>query len=50
MIGLLGLAGIPVSTHSRPKAAGVNADLFGNVLNVSTHSRPKAAGWSVSIL
>ena len=38
----------PVSTHSRPKAAG-----FGDVRHVaggqvSTHSRPKAAGYPIS--
>ena len=34
----------PVSTHSRPKAAG-NADGNGDGSGgVSTHSRPKAAG------
>ena len=38
-------AGIAVSTHSRPKAAGVTR-LFISLLSllVSTHSRPKAAG------
>ena len=37
-----------VSTHSRPKAAGLTA--FGRIgaKNVSTHSRPKAAGCSGS--
>ena len=34
-----------VSTHSRPKAAGVSTTLQGLVTWVSTHSRPKAAGW-----
>ena len=36
---------LAVSTHSRPKAAGVRAG--GRVAGkaVSTHSRPKAAGW-----
>ena len=34
-----------VSTHSRPKAAGLMDILTGApVLGVSTHSRPKAAG------
>ena len=34
-----------VSTHSRPKAAGlINAPLYKPRFNVSTHSRPKAAG------
>ena len=34
-----------VSTHSRPKAAGVGlADGRGLTAEVSTHSRPKAAG------
>ena len=37
-------AGVLVSTHSRPKAAGfVNAN-YGTGDDVSTHSRPKAAG------
>ena len=36
--------GIRVSTHSRPKAAGVlQGDIYKTVF-VSTHSRPKAAG------
>ena len=36
---------LPVSTHSRPKAAGLCASLrFCAPLIVSTHSRPKAAG------
>ena len=35
----------PVSTHSRPKAAG-NPDISPrNLRQVSTHSRPKAAGF-----
>ena len=33
-----------VSTHSRPKAAGVQAGFYGQCRYVSTHSRPKAAG------
>ena len=33
-----------VSTHSRPKAAGVLHFLRKMILLVSTHSRPKAAG------
>ena len=33
-----------VSTHSRPKAAGVIASTFPPEEPVSTHSRPKAAG------
>ena len=33
-----------VSTHSRPKAAGVYFSLIGLNNQVSTHSRPKAAG------
>ena len=38
---------LPVSTHSRPKAAEFG--LFGSfgVLGVSTHSRPKAAEFKV---
>ena len=35
----------PVSTHSRPKAAGGDAERPKFVLHVSTHSRPKAAGF-----
>ena len=35
-----------VSTHSRPKAAGICDALVSNILRVSTHSRPKAAGSS----
>ena len=38
------LEGYFVSTHSRPKAAGMTL-LYGKEVNdVSTHSRPKAAG------
>ena len=33
-----------VSTHSRPKAAGVACYTLDDVAKVSTHSRPKAAG------
>ena len=33
-----------VSTHSRPKAAGIVIKVNGNNCSVSTHSRPKAAG------
>ena len=33
-----------VSTHSRPKAAGLPLFLFRHLTAVSTHSRPKAAG------
>ena len=36
---------IPVSTHSRPKAAGWECWRFWIDCVVSTHSRPKAAGW-----
>ena len=36
----------PVSTHSRPKAAGRSVNALGMaVVIVSTHSRPKAAGF-----
>ena len=35
---------ITVSTHSRPKAAGVYCASKPLILRVSTHSRPKAAG------
>ena len=34
-----------VSTHSRPKAAGLPLLLKSPLLYVSTHSRPKAAGF-----
>ena len=34
----------PVSTHSRPKAAGIELTSQDFSVNVSTHSRPKAAG------
>ena len=34
----------PVSTHSRPKAAGLSTDNSYLLMSVSTHSRPKAAG------
>ena len=33
-----------VSTHSRPKAAGLSISLIADPCEVSTHSRPKAAG------
>ena len=33
-----------VSTHSRPKAAGLSDIAKGAMVEVSTHSRPKAAG------
>ena len=33
-----------VSTHSRPKAAGLMYDGYVEAGKVSTHSRPKAAG------
>ena len=39
-----------VSTHSRPKAAGVGDGVLGIPNVVSTHSRPKAAGSSVITL
>ena len=32
-----------VSTHSRPKAAGIHRPVFAHHRHVSTHSRPKAA-------
>ena len=38
------LRGDAVSTHSRPKAAGLSLPLVSCCLAVSTHSRPKAAG------
>ena len=37
----------PVSTHSRPKAAGSAIIAADDTRNVSTHSRPKAAGQTV---
>ena len=36
-----------VSTHSRPKAAGIQIVEFEAKFAVSTHSRPKAAGYFV---
>ena len=33
-----------ISTHSRPKAAGVSIWFLQNIVEISTHSRPKAAG------
>ena len=38
---------MPVSTHSRPKAAGTADIMIGIFDTVSTHSRPKAAGGGV---
>ena len=38
------LANWNVSTHSRPKAAGVGGYTGAGGVHVSTHSRPKAAG------
>ena len=38
-----------VSTHSRPKAAGLMYDGYIEAGKVSTHSRPKAAGTSKGI-
>ena len=35
---------VHVSTHSRPKAAGPDVDVYHDFAPVSTHSRPKAAG------
>ena len=35
---------LDVSTHSRPKAAGVAKGWLQKMREVSTHSRPKAAG------
>ena len=35
---------LPVSTHSRPKAAGAQRQPAQSLSKVSTHSRPKAAG------
>ena len=36
---------IIVSTHSRPKAAGISSEYQKRRIRVSTHSRPKAAGF-----
>ena len=36
---------LPVSTHSRPKAAGAQRQPAQSLSKVSTHSRPKAAGY-----
>ena len=38
-----------VSTHSRPKAAGIVTFLIGAAKQVSTHSRPKAAGLALTL-
>ena len=43
-IKLCELAFPPVSTHSRPKAAGIPDAQTADISLVSTHSRPKAAG------
>ena len=44
-IDYFGIITAEVSTHSRPKAAGLGLSFVSYVgLNVSTHSRPKAAG------
>ena len=48
MAGFLGNAKA-VSTHSRPKAAGLNTPASLIFLSVSTHSRPKAAGYVIVI-
>ena len=40
---------IIVSTHSRPKAAGVGFIFYRHSRMVSTHSRPKAAGDTVQL-
>ena len=39
-----GFSTAPISTHSRPKAAGFAPDRDGGSVAISTHSRPKAAG------
>ena len=39
-----------VSTHSRPKAAGVEPQTYTADFLVSTHSRPKAAGGALSAI
>ena len=39
-----------VSTHSRPKAAGIFPDTADSDYLVSTHSRPKAAGVVKTVL
>ena len=39
-----------VSTHSRPKAAGLISAVAAAAVAVSTHSRPKAAGASLKSL
>ena len=36
-----------VSTHSRPKAAGPNADLF-RLLEMSFNTQPPEGGWKIS--
>ena len=39
-----------VSTHSRPKAAGILITLKHKRTVVSTHSRPKAAGTTTALI
>ena len=39
-----------VSTHSRPKAAGLFCFGFSFFFKVSTHSRPKAAGIKIDLV
>ena len=40
---------VDVSTHSRPKAAGIGSKLYEFQGVVSTHSRPKAAGYCARV-
>ena len=44
MISAVAAAAVAVSTHSRPKAAGLSIVIKISFKGVSTHSRPKAAG------
>ena len=44
LVGEDALNELVVSTHSRPKAAGMRKLIKSIGINVSTHSRPKAAG------
>ena len=43
-LSVFAVLSLPVSTHSRPKAAGSPQNLMYDGYVVSTHSRPKAAG------
>ncbi len=48
-LSFVSYVGLNVSTHSRPKAAGVAVPTANGTNAVSTHSRPKAAGEQVGV-